>query len=232
VRRLICLLVLSPLLAGAAVTREEGAIYLEDFLPKPVKLAVLADAPAFYNSDMQRYLGTLRKGQQVELQAVSDAACRVRGMAQQGQVAGWVEPKFLTPLDKQFVANLHKNAERAKQVRELIQKNEVAINMTPDEVQKSLGKAQKKSSHLDAAGRQDVWEYIRYENVPKEVTGADQFGRLVTTVVYVKVPVGRLAVTFENNLVNAIEQSEGTLEKGGNPRIIIPPLEVKIEPGK
>ena len=55
-------------------------------------------------------------------------------MAQQGQVAGWVEAKDLSPLKKEFLASLKQNAERRDAVQALIAKKEVAINMTPDEV--------------------------------------------------------------------------------------------------
>ncbi len=70
------LLSLLPLAAApsGAVIREEGAVYLEDVIPKPVKLAITADAPIFYKIDMARYLGTLHRGQLVEVEAHSDRA--------------------------------------------------------------------------------------------------------------------------------------------------------------
>jgi hypothetical protein len=159
------------------------------------------------------------------LQAVSENAYRVRGMAQQGQVAGWVEAKYLSPLKKEFLANLKQNAARRDAVLALIAKKEVAINMTPDEVALALGKPTKTTSRLDAAGREDVWEYIRYELQPQESAGRDGFGRLVTTVTYVKVPVGKLAVTFANNLVSALEQSEGS-PHNARPSVVQPPFAV------
>jgi hypothetical protein len=195
---------------SGAVIREPGAIYLEDLLPKPVQVATIADAPIYYKIDLQRYLGTLKKGQIVELQAVSDTAYRVRGVARQGQVAGWVEAKYLSPLKNEFLASLKQNADRRDAVQALIAKKEVAINMTPDEVALALGKPTKTTSRLDAAGRADIWEYIRYELQPQETVGRNGFGNVVTTVTYVKVPVGKLAVTFANNLVSALEQSEGS----------------------
>ena len=210
---------------SGAVIREGGAIYLEDLLPKPVRLATIADAPIYYKIDVQRYLGTLKKGQFVELQAVSDNAYRVRGMAQQGQVAGWVEAKYLSPLKKEFLASLRQNAARREAVQALILKKEVAINMTPDEVALALGKPTKTTSRLDATGREDVWEYIRYELQAQESAGRDGFGKLVTTVTYVKVPVGKLAVTFANNLVSALEQSEGSAHNA-RPSVVQPPFTV------
>jgi hypothetical protein len=202
---------------SGAVIREPGAIYLEDLLPKPVKVVTIFDAPIYYKIDLQRYLGTLRKGQFVELQAVSDNAYRVRGMAQQGQVAGWVESKYLTPLKQ--------NAARREAVQALIAKKEVAINMTPDEVALALGKPTKTTSRLDAAGRADIWEYVRYELQPQQSVGRDGFGNLVTAVTYVKVPVGKLAVTFANNLVSALEQSEGSTHNV-RPSVIQPPFTI------
>lgn len=216
----------TPLAWAGAVIREPGAIYLEDLVPKAVRLTVLEAAPIFYQSDMGRYLGTLRQGQQVELQAVGEGSYRVRGQAQQGQVAGWVDPKFLAPLKKDFLENLRQNAARLEEVSALIAKNEVAVNMTPEEVLASLGKPSKKTSRLDANGREDIWEFIRFERVPQEVTGYDRFGHLIRSIVYVKVPAGKLSVVFANNLVAALEQSEGVLERDARVKIVPAPFAV------
>ena len=224
---LLAALVLAPVLAHAgAVIREPGAVYLEDFVKQPVKLATLADTRIFYQSDLGRYLGTIRKGDVVELQAVGENVYRVRGRAQQGQVAGWVAAAALTPLKPEFLDNLRKNAARKTEVDALIAKNEAAVNMTPEEVAKALGKASKKTSRLDAKGREEVWEFIRYERVPQEVTGYDREGRLVRTITYVKVPNGKLAVTFVNNLVSALEQSEGTFDRDARVKIVTAPFAI------
>jgi len=208
---------------SGAVFREKGAIYLEDILPKPVKVDVAADAPIYFDVDMERYLGILKKGQQVELQAVTDSVYRVRGMAQQGQVVGWVEPKYLGALRPDFLASLKKAAKRQEDVNALIARKQIAINMTPQEVAASLGKAAKTTSRLDASGQHDVWEYIRYEDVPQPTTGYDRYGNLVQTTIMVKVPAGKLSVIFENNLVSAIEQTEGTLARENETKIVTTP---------
>jgi len=225
------LLVGADALAGStsgAVIREAGAIYLEDLLMRPAHLATVADAPIYYHSDMLRYLGTLKKGQIVELQAVADNSYRVRGDAQQGQVVGWVDPKYLNPLKKDFLDNLRQNAARLAQVKALIAKNEVAINMTPEEVQLALGKPTKKTSKLDATGREDIWEFIRYESVPQSTVSRDQFGNLVSSVIYVKVPAGKLAVTFANNLVSSLEQTQANLAGGGGAQVTTIPAPFTI----
>ncbi len=219
-------LLLSPWSHAGAVIREPGAIYLEDFLARPVKLAALQETTIFYHSDLARYLGTIRKGEVVELQAIGEGAYRVRGKAQQGQVVGWVAPATLTALKPEFVENLRKNAARKIEVDALIAKNEVGINMTPEEVTRALGKVSKKTSRLDANGREEVWEFVRYERVPQETTGYDRYGRLVRSIIYVKVPNGKLAVTFANNLVSALEQSEGTFDRDARVTIVSAPFAV------
>lgn len=223
---LIFLAALPAWLHAGPVVREEGALYLEDLVPKPIKLDVPADAPIYFDSALSRYLGTLKKGQFVELQAVTDAVYRVRGQAQQGQVAGWIEPKYLGALKPDFLVNLKKSAQRLEEVKALVARKEVAIHMTPEEVVASLGKAPRTTSRLDATGRHDVWEYIRYETVPQQTTGYDLHGNLVATTIYVKVPVGKLSVIFDNNIVSALEQSEGNLAKSAQVKIVAAPIQV------
>jgi hypothetical protein len=214
-------------LQAGPVLREKGAIYLEDILSKPVKLNVETEAPIYFDSDMARYLGVLKKGQLVELQAVTDTVFRVKGIAQQGQVAGWVDPKYLGALKPDFLANLKKAAQRQEDVKALIARKEIAINMTPQEVIASLGKAGKTTSRLDATGQHEVWEYVRYDEVPQQVnSGYDRFGNVVASTIYVKVPVGKLSVVFENNVVTSIEQSEGNLAKDSQVKILTTPIDV------
>jgi hypothetical protein len=107
----------------------------------------------------------------------------------------------------------------------LIAKGEVALNMTHEEVSSALGKPQKQTSRLDAKGRQEVWEFIRYARVPQEKPGVDPQGRPVVVVVYVKVPAGKLSVTFENNLVSSLEQAEGTPDDAAPVRLVPAPLQ-------
>lgn len=224
---LIAALVFAPIVAQAgAVIREEGAIYLEDLMKQPVRLTTLADTSIYYQSDLGRYLGTIRKGQVVELQAVGEKAYRIRGKAQQGQVAGWVASEALSPLRQDFLDNLRQNATRKSEVDALVQKNEVAVNMTYEEVTKALGKASKKTSRLDANGREEIWEFVRYKTVPQEITGYDREGRIVRSITYVKVPNGKLSVTFQNNLVSSLEQTEGTFDRDARVKIVAAPITV------
>jgi len=228
------------------IVREAGVIYLSDFDLEPVRLALRGPAPCYFEWNARRYAGTLRFPQTVKLDAVApDGMLRVRGNAKQGGVAAWVDPAGLEPLPPDFVANLQRAEERRRQVEALIARNEVAIGMTPDEVARSLGKPQKRSSRTSRDGSSQVFEYIRYKLIPQTVyspayvesiTGVrpDPRLRLETVVVrggygfnastvYVKVPVGTTTVTFAEGVVESIEESEGTLA-GAGASIVVPPV--------
>jgi hypothetical protein len=209
---------------GSSLPREVGGIYLEDLGISPVKLTVIGEAPVYSQITNGNYLGVLRRGSVAEVLAISDTAIRVRGTAQQGGVAGWVPAMGLTPMKADFIESVKKNAQRKAEVDALIAKGEVALNMTHDEVTGALGKPQKKTSKLDAKGRQEIWEFIRYVRVPQETPGVDAQGRPVVTIVYVKVPAGKLSVTFENNLVSSLEQTEGTTDAGAPVRLVPAPI--------
>lgn len=228
------------------IVREAGAVYLSDFDLEPLKLALREPAPCYFEMSARRYAGTLRFPQAVKLDAVAPSGMlRVRGNAKQGGVAAWVDPAYLEPLPPDFVANLQRAEERRRQVEELIARNEVAIGMTPDEVARSLGKPQKRSSRTSRDGSSQIFEYIRYKLIPQTVyspsyvesiTGVrpDPRTRLETVVVrggygynastvYVKVPVGTITVSFTEGIVESIEESEGTLV-GANASIVVPPV--------
>jgi len=227
VKALILALALPVLAIGASnLPREAGAVYLEDLAVRPVKLVTVSEAAVLSKPGDGRFLGTIRRGSNVELVAVTDDAFRVRGQAQQGGVVGWVDMKTIQPVKAEFLESLKKNAKRKADVDALVEKNEVALNMTPEEVTASLGKAQKKTSKLDADGRKDVWEFVRYARVPQDTTGYDRYGRLVTNVIYVKVPAGKLTVNFSNGLVSGLEQTEGNTDVQAPIRLIPAPIAV------
>lgn len=246
VRWLALLLLTGSLLSARPIVRETGAIYLSDFEIPPVKLVLREAAPCYFEMDARRYAGTLRFPQTVKLDAVApDGFLRVRGNARQGGVAAWVDPAFLEDLPPDFVANLRQADDRRRQVEALIARSEVAIGMTPDEVGRSLGKPQKRSSRTSRDGSTQVFEYVSYKLIPQTVYSPAYvetvlgvrpaprhkvetvvvqggFGYNASTV-YVKVPVGTITVSFVDGIVESIEESEGTLV-GANATIVVPPV--------
>jgi hypothetical protein len=242
------LILLASLCVGGPIVREPGVIYLSDFEIKDPRFPLTEAAPCFFNSDLKRYAGTLRVPQRVELDAVSPAGMyRVRGNARQGGVAAWIEPRFLDGVPEDLVPKLRAADERRREVEALIARNEVAIGMTLDEVGRSLGKPQKRSSTTNREGSTQSFEYVRYKLVPQTIytptyaqtvlgITPDPRRRLETVVVrggyglnastvYVKVPVGTINVGFVNGIVESIEESEGTLV-GANASIVVPPVNV------
>ena len=238
----VLLFVLAGDLDASPIIRETGAIYLSDFGQKPLRLRVLRPAPCYFDINMTRYAGTLRFPQVVQVEAFSDYGCRIRGNAQQGGVAAWVPYNELEPLPEGLLANLKESEERRRIVEELIARNEVAIGMTIDEVGRSLGKPQKVTNRADKEGTEQIWEFIKYDlvpqttyapgygqtviNLPKKPPVIVQSGGYFPTTVYVKVPVGRLKVVFKDGIVDALDQTEGTLYGVGQVSVVTPPINV------
>lgn len=231
---------------ASPIIRESGAIYLSDFAEKPLRLQLLRAAPCYFDIKLTRYAGTLRFPQTVQVEALAEHACRIRGNAQQGGVAAWIPYEDLEPLPKDFLASLQKAEERRREVEALIARNEIAIGMTEDEVRRSAGKPQKTIRRADKDAVRQVWKYVRYQLVPQTVS-APVVTQTVTTItnttnqppitiigsgpswvsstIYVKVPVGELTVEFLDGVVESIEQTEGTTVQSGA-SIVAPPLEV------
>ena len=205
---------LSPVLSAqvwqkkSKLVREKGAIYLEEFLSAPLKLKVLKAANAYSTVKGKRYLGTIRAGQTVTVLAVHDRAFRVRGIAQQGQIVGWIGPTFLEKTEPDFVENLKKAHARAVEVAELIARKEVALGMNMDEVEASLGRPTKKSSQVNKEGRTDTYEYISYKRVPQTHLTTDRFGRVYRSTTYLLVETGKVSIDFTDDVVVSISESE------------------------
>ena len=242
------LLLTASLSLGGPIVREPGVIYLSDFELTDSRFPLTGPANCYFDANMKRYAGALRFPQRVQLDAVSPAGMyRVRGNARQGGVAAWIEPQFLDGVPEDLVPKLRAADERRREVEALIARNEVAIGMTLDEVGRSLGKPQKRSSTTNREGSTQSFEYVRYKLIPQTVytptyaqtvlgITPDPRWRLETVVVrggyglnastvYVKVPVGTINVSFLNGIVESIEESEGTLV-GANASIVVPPVEV------
>ena len=230
-------------LQGSPIIREAGAIYLSDFGQRPLQLKVLRPSACYFDLALSRYAGMLRFPQIVQVEAVADYACRVRGNALQGGVAAWVPYADLEPLPEGLLANLKKSEERRHVVDALIARNEVAIGMTIEEVGRSLGKPQKITNQADQQGSTQIWEFIKYGLVPQTTyapgynqTIVNPPGKFPPTVVqsggyfantiYVKVPIGTLKVVFKEGVVDSLNQTEGTLFGTGQVSVVTPPVNV------
>jgi hypothetical protein len=214
----------SPRNRSSLQTLEPGTFALEGMTPKPIVLKVQLEAPVYPTSKMQGALGSFAPGTLVTLVAMSDTAYRVRGRARHGDVAGWVRITDVISAIPNLYTNLKKLYERTKLVDDLIQHKQVALGMTSQEVHASMGKPSRKSSKITAAGKEERLEYSIYDQVPQASTGRNAFGQIVQTVIYVRVEVGTLSLSFKDNVVSAIEETKGNPLGGGGARTVPPPV--------
>jgi hypothetical protein len=126
-------------------------------------------------------------------------------------------------MEEGFVENLRKAAERKRIVDELIARKEVAMGMTIEEVEASLGRPTRKSSRVDAEGRMDTYEYITYDNVPQYNYYRDAYGRLYRDVYFIKVETGKVAVEFQEGIVTAVAEMEDD-QRGGALKAVPAPV--------
>ena len=228
---LTLVLVLSAGLSSAqfgksALHDEPGTITIEGLLARPIRLTVKQESTIYYHAIMDRALGTMAAGTPVTLVAMSETAYRVRGRARHGDVAGWMKPEDLILPDPQLPQKLKAFFDRQQKVQALIDNHQVGIGMTREEVQKSLGKPTRTTSRLTAAGREERLEYAVFEKVPQTAVGRAPDGQLVQSVIYVKVEVGTLSVSFKDNVVEAIEETKGNPLRGNGVQIVPVPMVV------
>lgn len=207
----------------SALSREKGALYLEDATDREIKLQTIAEAPVYSNLRGERRLGVIPSGRPVVIVAITPTAIRVRGRAVHDNVVGWIARAAATPLDAKFVEQIRAATERRKEVDALIAKKEIAIGMTPQEVEASLGPPSERNSRVDAQGRRDTLDYITYRTVSRQVVQYDQFGRPFYTFVPQKIETGRRSVDFVNGVVASYTESERLRQRGAG-RIVPPPI--------
>jgi hypothetical protein len=230
ISRTLALLFLALLLNTAAAPRssllvpEAGTIDVEDLLPQPLRLTLAAEVAVYATSTFERPLGLMPAGTVVTLVGLSDKSYRVRGRARHGDVAGWVQVNAFVMKDPDLPNKLKGLYERQQQVAALIAAHEVALGMTPAEVQEAMGRPTRRATRITAQGRQEVLEYAVFEKVPQVRTGIDPFGNPVQSVVYLKVEVGTLSISFKDGLVDAIDEVKGNPLQGGRIKIVPGPI--------
>ena len=203
---------------------DPNVVYLDSVLQKPLKLAVIKQAPVFSDYEGRHRLGFLRANQTVKVEAITDKAYRVRGQGTRDGIAGWVPPWAFSSTEPEFIAQLKKLYEREMAVKALIAEGRIAIGMTLNEVKRCKGEAGKTSVRKTQDGEAGRWEYIEYEDVRHYVTHIDPVHRRpYRTLSHItREETGKLAVEFENGIVTAIEENRE--DHAGNVRIIVPPL--------
>lgn len=208
----------------SSLPQEPGTFSTEGLTPRPIVVRIQAEAPAYTTNKFDRAIGSFAPGVPVTLVAMSDIGYRVRGRARHGDVAGWVKQADVLSADPMLAEKLKKLFERTQQVAELIKNNQIALGMTSEEVQASLGKPTRKNTKINAGGKEERLEYAMFEKVPQVTTSRDAFGQLVQTVIYVKVEVGTLSLNFKDGVVEEIEETKGNPLGGGGVKVVSAPI--------
>ena len=201
-----------------------GEMVVEELMDEPIELRTAEDVVVYIDPGFERRIGVIRQGTRVRVASLIGEAVRIRGRATHGDVAGWLKMDQLEAPDPEFFASLKAMYERHLLVADMIAKNQVALGMTVEEVQASLGRPTRKSSELTVEGRVDTLEYAVFERVPQVQTVRGTDGRLYRSTVYVRVQTGSLKVSFKDNHVISIAEEEGNPLPDGGVRIVPPPI--------
>jgi hypothetical protein len=187
-------------------------------------LLVVKESTVFATKKGGRKLGTYPVDTKLRLLGMTDKGYKVKGQAKHSLVTGWVSPKNLASKKPKFVEELKQYYEREMAIRELIARNEVAIGMTIDEVQKSVGEPTKKESRITKDGGTGKWEFIKGKEQKHYTNTVDpRTGQVFRRFSHVTVEEQeKLTVEFENDVVTAISSLENNTP--GNIRIIVPPI--------
>jgi hypothetical protein len=190
----------------------------------PIVLTVIKEAPVFSDKGGKSRIGFLKAGQAVPLEAMTEKAYKVRGKGTKYDISGWVAPSAFSSKDPEFVTHLKQLYERQIAVQQLIAAKEIAIGMTLEEVGLARGKPNKTTTRKTAKGESGSWEYVEYKTINHYTTQIDpRTGLAYRQFAYsTQEEKDKTVVEFTDGLVSSIEETED--RKGGNVRIVVPPV--------
>ncbi len=206
------------------LNNDPNILYIKESLGKQINFLVGTTAKVYSSKTGGRQLGIYKAGTKVELIEITDKVYRVKGQATHGTVSGWVNPRNLLSKDVDFIDDLKALYDRYMIVKELISNETVAIGMTIEEVNQSLGEPTKKTSKITKDGRTGSWEYLQYEeeknyNFVRDFRTGIVFKQFSHSTIEV---TSKIVIDFENDVVTSIEESED--DGPGQVKIINPPI--------
>ena len=226
----LIVLTLSLISLGSANPRKSllnndpDVIYLNEHIDHTITLLVIQPTTVYATKKGGRRLGGFAANTKVELLAMTDKAYRVKGKATHGGVTGWVKPNDLASKDKDFISNLKKLYERQMIVKELIANKDIAIGMTLDEVNQSLGEPTETEVKQTRAGQSGKWDYIVSEEQKHYRTITDpRTGSIYRQLSHVTTEErSRITIEFEDDLVTSVTRKKNN--GPGKTRIIPAPV--------
>ena len=199
-------------------------VVLAQTVKTPIELTVIKETPVFSDKGGKSRIGLLKAGQKVPLEAMTEKAYKVRGKGTRYDISGWVAPTSFSSKDPEFITHLKQLYERQIAVQQLIAAKEIATGMTMDEVELSRGKPKKSTVRKTAKGQSGTWEYVDYKTINHYTTQIDpRTGQAYRQFAYAtQEEKDKTVIEFADGLVSSIEETED--HKGGNVRIIVPPV--------
>ena len=178
---------------------------------EPLHLKALRRAPIRQLRDDERsVIGYLTRGESVTVIDVSEAGYLVDAQTVMGVVRGWIDANTVEAPPAGFLETTHKQRDQAAAHREVIDRHEVVVGMTREEVRASLGKPERRSRVRSQEDELELWFYATYRYLPSYTRSYDENGQLRQVVSYERVIAGNKVVTFRGNEVTAVEDRSGT----------------------
>lgn len=210
----------------SGLNTDPDVIYVDEITPETLRFKVAKEYPVYLTKSGKQRIGTTKVGSVCELIGFNLKAFKIKGHAKHSRITGWVSPQALVCDDADFKAHFQKLYERQVIVKKLIAEKEIAIGMTPYEVEQVYGKPTKKSLRQTAKGSSGAYEYLTYENKEYFNTVIDPSTQQVyQTFSHAKNEVTeRITIEFSDNAVSVIEREKDESASERSPRIVVGPL--------
>lgn len=210
----------------SALNSDPEVVYREEITTENVKFRIKEEFPVYLTRYGKQKVGTSKVGTICELIGFDERAFKIKGEAKHSRITGWISPHALECHDSQFKEHFQKLYERKMLVKELIEKQELAIGMTPIEVEQVLGLPSKTSVKTTAKGTSGLYEYIetvekRHFDTIRDLNSGQFLRTYSHTTEELK---SRIGVEFVDDAVSAIEKDEDNSVEGRVMRIVAAPI--------
>lgn len=236
-RLIVAAACLAGLQAGlpAALPLPDDTLPVASVHPKPVMLTATGTVTICSDRQLRTRLGEVAVRTPVRLLAYTPEVYYVSGRGTRGSLlTGWADPGALSAVEPALIQEVEANLEKREEIEEAIANRDVVLGMSPEDVERSLGRPAARSRSKSRDHSTETWTYIRYESVPQTQTGLTVDGITTATTVNVRVPAGRTVITFEDGVVSAFENLEEAVSGSGatvvTPATVLPGVIVPARP--
>jgi len=205
----------------AAEIRYDDVLYLDEAKQAALELKVLQRTPLAFTRDPNSVIAHLAAGQRVRLLGIGEKYHYVLAQIVTGPARGWLDASVLEALPEELRADLQKRRERRLANRALIERHEVALEMTSQEVLASLGKPDRKAQSHTSRGDEEQWYYVAYKLLPQYSYYSNDRGELLPSVSYRRTTAGYRMIAFRDDQV--VEIASDVEERRPSPDALVLP---------